>query len=136
MAFTPFKNTAQVIKNYHLYFDSQNFITLSDSAPLPSSALIATIDFNLKETMYDVSEAALCESLIFPVLQDVWKHFKENLFLWSHTSIEADENLIGITDYLIAKKSEYGRILGMPLLTTVEAKKDNLEYRLGFRLLQ
>jgi hypothetical protein len=35
--------------------------------------------------------------------------------------------LTGIPDYLIAKRSDLGRVLGFPLLTTVEAKKDNFE---------
>lgn len=126
MAFTSFKNINEIVKTYKLYYDSQEFIPpYLGSARKPSSHLLETLDFNLKETVYDISEAALCESIIYPLLQDVWKSYRDKLFLWSHTSIEADEDLTGIPDYLIAQKSEFGRVLGLPLLTTVEAKKDN-----------
>jgi hypothetical protein len=86
-----------------------------------------TIEFNITETAYDISEAALCETLIYPILQAVWRVFKDDLFLWSHRSIQVDDILTGIPDYLIAKRSALGRVLGAPLLTTVEAKKDNFE---------
>ena len=126
MAFTSFKNLNEVVKTYKLYYDVKEFIpTMLDNARQPSAHLTETLDFNLKETVYDISEASLCESIIYPLLQDVWKGYRDKLFLWSHTSIEADEDLVGIPDYLIAQKSEYGRVLGLPLLTTVEAKKDN-----------
>lgn len=126
MPLTSFKNLNEIVKTYKLYYDAKEFIpAILDNARQPSAHLTETLDFNLKETVYDISEAALCESIIYPLLQDVWKGYRDKLFLWSHTSIEADEDLMGIPDYLIAQKSEYGRVLGLPLLTTVEAKKDN-----------
>lgn len=126
MAFTSFKNLNEIVKTYKLYYDSQEFIpAILEDTRKPSAHLTETLEFNLKETVYDISEAALCESIIYPILQDVWKGYKDKLFLWSHTSIEVDEDLTGIPDYLIAQKSEFGRVLGLPLLTTVEAKKDN-----------
>jgi hypothetical protein len=126
MAFTSFKNIDEVVTKYKLYYDVGSFIsTVGRSERKPSPHLLETLRFNLNETVYDVSEAALCESIIYPVLQDIWKAYTKNLFLWSHTSIEADEDLTGVPDYLLAQKSEYGRVLGLPLLTTVEAKKDN-----------
>jgi hypothetical protein len=126
MAFTSFKNINEVVKTYQLYYDTRTFITISpENSRKPSAHLLETLEFNLAETVYNISEAALCESIIYPVLQDVWKVYRKELFLWSHTGIEADDALTGIPDYLIAQKSEYGRVLGLPLLTTVEAKKDN-----------
>ena len=126
MAFTSFKSINEIVKAYKLYYDAQEFIPkYSENDRKPSAHLLETLDFNLTETVYDTSEASLCESIIYPLLQDVWKLYRDKLFLWSHTSIEADKELSGIPDYLIAQKSEFGRVLGLPLLTTVEAKKDN-----------
>ncbi len=45
--------------------------------------------------------------------------------MWSHTGIDAGNELVGVPDYIIAQKSEFGRVLGLQLLATVEAKKDN-----------
>jgi hypothetical protein len=126
MAFTSFKNFNEIVKAYKLYYDSKEFIpSFLENARKPSAHLLETLDFNLNETVYNTSEAAICESIIYPLLQDVWKPYRDQLFLWSHTSIEADKELTGIPDYIIAQRSEFGRILGLPLLTTVEAKKDN-----------
>lgn len=126
MAFTSFKNINDIVKAYKLYYDSKEFIPqYEENTRKPSAHLLETLDFNLTETVYNISEAALCESIIYPLLKDVWKPYRHKLFLWSHTGIEADKDLTGIPDYIIAKKSEFGRVLGLPLLTTVEAKKDN-----------
>ncbi len=124
MAFTNFKSIEDVVEQYHIHYDKVSFVLLKPIRK-PPKILRDTIQFNIEETAYDISEAALCESLIFPILQAGWKVFKNDLFLWSHRSIQADEILTGIPDYLIAKRSALGRVLGMPLLTTVEAKKDN-----------
>ena len=126
MAFTSFKNINEIVKAYKLYYDSKEFIPqYVENTRKPSAHLLETLDFNLTETVYNISEASLCESIIYPLLKDVWKPYRHKLFLWSHTGIEADKDLTGIPDYIIAKKSEFGRVLGLPLLTTVEAKKDN-----------
>lgn len=123
---TSFKNINEIVKAYKLYYDAQAFIPkYVENTRKPSAHLLETLDFNLNETVYDISEAALCESIIYPVLKDAWKPYRDVLFLWSHTGIEADEDLTGIPDYIVAQKSEFGRVLGLPLLTTVEAKKDN-----------
>jgi hypothetical protein len=46
--------------------------------------------------------------------------------LWSHESLKYDEDLSGIADYLITKKSPLGKlVLEQPYLMVVEAKKDN-----------
>ena len=126
MAFTNFKSIEDVVEQYHIHYDKNSFISLKPIRKAPK-ILRETIQFNIEETAYDISEAALCESLIFPMLQAVWKVFKNDLFLWSHRSIQADEVLTGIPDYIIAKRSALGRVLGIPLLTTVEAKKDNFD---------
>jgi hypothetical protein len=127
MAFTSFKNLTEVVTKYKLYYDIQPFIEPSQGAPKPSEQLSSILAFNLNETAYGISEAAICESIIYPILQDVWKPYKDKLFIWSHTSIQADEILTGIPDYIIAKKSVFGRILGTPLIATIEAKKDNFD---------
>ena len=33
------------------------------------------IVFTLKEVAYDVSEAAICENLIYPILKEAWKRY-------------------------------------------------------------
>jgi hypothetical protein len=71
------------------------------------------------------------ESLMFPVLREVWKPFRKELMLWSHTTISHTETssgeiLSGVPDYLFAKQSALGKIvLDKPFVAVVEAKKDD-----------
>ncbi len=115
----------EVVIKYNLFYDVQPVIGEIDNTIVLPLHLSELIEFNLNETIYDTSEAAICESIIYPILQEVWKHFKDKLQIWSHTSIQADDTLTGILDYIIAQKSTFGRILGRPLIATIEAKKDN-----------
>lgn len=126
MAFTQFKNLGSVLLKYNLTATKDNFIVTENlSAPL---RLVEDIDFVLKYVDYDSSEAAICESVIYPVLLQVWKNFLDTLFLYSHRSWTVDEDLSGIPDYLITAISKYGPpIVGTPVLVAIEAKKDDFE---------
>lgn len=130
MAFTQFKNLGSVLLKYNLTATKDNFIVTENlSAPL---RLVEDIDFVLKYVDYDSSEAAICESVIYPVLLQVWKNFLDTLFLYSHRSWTVDEDLSGIPDYLITAISKYGPpIVGTPVLVAIEAKKDNFEEAWG-----
>ena len=85
-------------------------------------------DQKLKNTDYSVSEASICENLIYPVLKETWKSFLSHFYLWSHPTWYVDEVLSGIPDYLFTQPTKYGKaVLGAPVLITVEAKKDNFQ---------
>lgn len=125
MAFTnQFKTLAAVLKHYQIYYQEADFDIIK-TATL-HQAVHQDILFTLKEVAYDVSEAALCENLIYPLLKAAWKEYADILAIWSHTSLEYDDELTGIPDYLISKRSPLGKIIfDSPLLAAVEAKKDN-----------
>jgi hypothetical protein len=75
---------------------------------------------------YDSSETYICETLIFPVMREVWKAFKDDFMLWSHRSIIVSPELSGTPDYLISKRSKQGMVfLETPYVAVVEAKKDD-----------
>ena len=75
---------------------------------------------------YDVSEAMICEAILFPILREVWKPFCKELMLWSHTAIYYNGTLSGTPDYLFARQSKLGKIvLDKPYVAIVEAKKDD-----------
>ena len=86
------------------------------------------LDFILEEGVVFNSEYAICESIIYPVLVEVWRQYANKLLLWSHQPLNYDENLSGIPDYMVAQRSSRGKIiLEKPYLIIVEAKKDNFE---------
>jgi len=125
MAFTnQFKSLAAVLKHYQIHYGEADFqIT---KTILLNDEVREDILFTLKEVAYDVSEAAICENLIYPLLKAAWKNYADIFSIWSHTALEYDDELTGIPDYLISKRSNLGKIIfDNPLLAVVEAKKDN-----------
>ena len=125
MAFTnQFKSLAAVLKHYQIYYQEADFEIIK-TARL-NETVRQDIFFTLKEVAYDVSEAAICENLIYPLLKEAWKPYADILAIWSHASIDYDDELTGIPDYVISKRSSLGKIIfDAPLLAVVEAKKDN-----------
>ena len=126
MAFTQFKNLGSVLTTYDISYTDTNFI-VAQPVELPTR-LTEDIDFALTNTDYSVSEASICENLIYPVLKETWKSFLSHFYLWSHPTWYVDEVLSGIPDYLFTQPTKYGKaVLGAPVLITVEAKKDNFQ---------
>jgi hypothetical protein len=126
MAFTQFKSLGSVLTTYDISYKDVDFI-VGQSVNIPAR-LIEDIDFALKNTDYSLSEASICENLIYPVLKETWKSFLSDFFLWSHPTWYVDETLSGIPDYLFTQPTKYGKaVLGAPVLIAVEAKKDNFQ---------
>jgi hypothetical protein len=126
MAFTSFKSLAEVVKKFQIKYDEAQFPSF-EIQPAPD-VLREDISFTLQNVAYDISEPAICENLIYPILKATWRPFSNELALWSHQPIEFNEELSGIPDYLLSKRSELGKIvLGFPLLAVVEAKKDDFK---------
>ncbi len=88
MAFSDYKSLAAVIQEFQLKYQEQLFKPL-DTLFAPAE-LKETLRFNMKEMAYDVSEAMICEAILFPILREVWKPFRKELMLWSHTAIYCD----------------------------------------------
>ncbi len=125
MAFRTYRTLGEVLKKYQLRLETQPFPVISDSHPAPLQ-LHDDIRFTLDTIPYDASEAAICENLIYPVLREAWKPFSTVLAIWSHQPIELNEELNGIPDYVIARRSELGKVVfDAPYVAVVEAKRDD-----------
>jgi hypothetical protein len=124
MSFIQFKSLSDVLKKYRIKYEEVDFEVITNESP--PLYLVEDISFTLKEVAYQVSEAAICENLIYPVLKSAWKPFTDVFALWSHQSIEYDSELSGIPDYIISKRSDLGKIIfETPYIAVVEAKKDD-----------
>lgn len=125
MAFTnQFKSLSSVLKHYQIHYTEEDFKIIKEASL--SEAVRQDIIFTLKEVAYDVSDASICENLIYPILKDAWKIYFDIFSIWSHQSLDYDDDLTGIPDYLISKRSDLGKIIfDFPFLAVVEAKKDN-----------
>ena len=124
MAFTSFSSLSQVIKKYQIKYVEELFHTFKIRKA--SEVLQQDITFTLQNVAYDISESAICENLIYPILKAVWRPFSKELAIWSHQPIAFAEELSGIPDYFISRRSELGKIvLDYPLLAVVEVKKND-----------
>ncbi|MDM8522138.1 hypothetical protein QUF80_02100 [Desulfococcaceae bacterium HSG8] len=126
MSFQNFTSPDTVAKKYQLVLRQEEPFDYEAVSPIqPDSSLKKMLDFELRHQPRNLSEHALCESLIYPLLREIWMRHPR-LQIWSHVSIQADEELTGVPDYLIAGKSPQG--LGeieIPMLSVIEAKKEN-----------
>ncbi len=122
-----FKTLEDALIHFQIKENSLNLFPNLENKHEVSPYLVAELEFNTTKLPYNVSEAALCEMVIFPILKEVWKHFMEKLLLWSHRSIGKDAEMSGIPDYILAKRSPLGRVMDLPLLVMIEAKKDDFD---------
>jgi hypothetical protein len=126
MAFNnQYKSLAEVLKKYQIQYARKPFVVIKDTS-VPAY-LKEDITFTLENIPYNVSEAAICENLIYPILKAAWKlEYTESFSLWSHQAINYNDQLTGIPDYLFSKRSTLGKIFfEYPFVAVVEAKKDN-----------
>ncbi|HAA31746.1 MAG TPA: hypothetical protein DCE56_33675, partial [Cyanobacteria bacterium UBA8553] len=84
------------------------------------------LEFSLKEFTFAESEYAVCETIIFPVLKEVYRNYRDKFTLWSHKPLTYDEKLSGVPDYILAQRSPLGKeVFEKPFFVTVEAKRDD-----------
>jgi hypothetical protein len=97
-----------------------------------SSLLTETLDYNLAIALASNSEKARSELIITPILVDLRRQLKEQINLFSGIDFTVDDSkgLNGICDFIITKSSEI-LIVTAPVITVVEAKKENINAGLG-----
>jgi hypothetical protein len=123
MAFTKFKSLSDVLRHYRIQYEKQDF---KITKQVQASDYLKEIRFNMEEIVYDVSEAAICEFIINPILRAAWKPYADVLAFWVRQPIQYDDELTGIPDYMFSKRSDLGKIIfETPYVAVVEAKKDD-----------
>lgn len=130
MAFSNYRNIAQVQKKFNIKHVEKRFIEVVQT-PIPP-AFLEDFQFVYENIDTFTSEASRCETIIFPILKEIYKQHHKRLSLWIQKYIAYDEDLNGAPDYLLAHRSELGKkVLESPLLAVVEAKKNDFEQGWG-----
>ena len=107
--FNKYKSIADVLQEFPLTYKEKNFI---EQVPMETDPYFKSrLDFILEAGVVFNSEYAICESIIYPVLVEVWRQYASKLLLWSHQPLNYDENLSGIPDYMVAQRSSRGKII-------------------------
>jgi hypothetical protein len=125
MAYGTFKSVEEVAKKFDIEV-SDKVTFIDEKAIKVLEVLLSMIEKNLKNDTNYVSEFAICETIIRPILDIVVENYP--LRVWSHISynVDKEKGLIGEPDYLITPKNKYGG-MARPALCVIEAKKDNFD---------
>jgi len=130
MAFSDFKDIADVQKRYNIKYIEEKFV-IEKSVEIPGQFL-NDLEFYRKNIDIFSSEASRCEIIISPILREIYKKHYKNHSFWIQKKIEYDEVLSGTPDYIFSGKSKLGKtVLEKPLLVVVEAKKNDFELGWG-----
>lgn len=126
MAFTSYKSIADVLGSFPLNYQEQDFI--ESVAFNCDEYFVSRLNTVVQEGIVFNSEYAICENIISPILTEVWRSYISDFLIWSHQPLNYDDNLSGVPDYVVARRSLRGKvILEKPYVIVVEAKKDNFE---------
>lgn len=124
MPFSNYKNIGTVAKEFQIKYIRDEFILETEFAV--SDNFRSELNLILNEGVFDNSESAICETIIFPTLKEVWKAYRSHFLIWSHQTLIYDEKLCGVPDYILAKRSSLGTIVfDKPYFVLVEAKKES-----------
>lgn len=125
MAFGNYKSIEEVAKKYQIFVAIEPFVQ-----PIPIAvpeAFQNELTYVLQHVDVKMSEAAISEFLVAPILKEIWRHYDDSLLLWSHVSLTVGEEFDGYPDYLFTRRSPLGMVRDKPYLLVVEAKKDDFE---------
>ncbi|GFZ97545.1 hypothetical protein [Okeania sp. KiyG1] len=77
MAFSDFKTISDVQKKYRIKYSEENFIVSQEL--LPSDSFIKDFEFNKEHIDLFASEASRSETIISPLLREVYKNIIRNI---------------------------------------------------------
>ena len=98
----------------------------------PSSLLKDMLAYNLPLALASNSEKARSEMIISPILIELRKQLKDkiNIFSGIEFNVESEKGLVGICDFIISDSPEQ-LFVSTPVVTVIEAKKENINAGLG-----
>lgn len=123
MAYGQFKTYEEVALKFAIVLQERAFVEEREMIIAPE--IFNFIQKNLGLRRNYVSENAICEMMIAPILGIVSYH--QNLPLWSHVrfDVSEEEGLIGVPDFLVAPASPIGTTFVKPVICVAEVKKEN-----------
>jgi len=125
MAFGGFKSLGEVALKYQIVLRPEPFVQ-----PVPmvvDEAFRRRLEFDRINAPVNVSEQAISEFLIAPVLQQMWRAHSDFLMIWSHVAFGEEMPLKGFPDYFFSKRSHLGRVQDQPYILFVQDKTDDFD---------
>jgi hypothetical protein len=126
MVFSSYKYIGSVLKEFQITYTEADFMNEVEFSV--SDYFREDLQIIMQEGVVDNSSLAVCQSLINPVLKEVWKRYSNKLTLWSQEFLNSDSKLSGFPQYILAKRSPLGKVVfDQPYLLLVEAKQDKFD---------
>jgi hypothetical protein len=119
MTLTSDASLADVARSHRIEVRDESFIRLT---PVPlGDEFVSELAFTIRATPFASSLEARRESLVYPLLREVWKPFRGDLTLWINDPAPGAQDARGLADYVLARRSRLGPFLPEPpyLLTVV-----------------
>lgn len=125
MVYGKFKSVAEVATKFDIEVADRTVFVSEKALEVPE-LFCSMIKKKLKDETSYVTEFAVCDAIIRPVLDIVAENY--SLRVWSHVpyNIDEEKGLVGEPDYLIAPKTKYGA-MARPALCVIEAKRDDFD---------
>lgn len=104
-----------------------------DLVPIaPSHWLLEALEMGRRLVLPGGNEKARSEFLIAPILLELERHYRDRLAIYSGQMLNADSEhgLVGECDFLLAR-GPGGLTVRSPILTVVEAKRDDIDHGIG-----
>ncbi len=123
MAYINFNSLKKVNKDLGVKVKEEDFLNTKEFEI--NEYFIKYLNRNIEDIGIVASEAAICESLIFPVIKEV--ACENNLKVFSHIpfDVEGSEVLRGTPDYMIGTIADDATSIKNPVLCLGEAKKED-----------
>ena len=100
MAFSDFKAIPDVQEKFKITYAIDNLLGTEEIIN-PSEQFLNELEFSMQHINVFVSEGARCETLIYPILREVYKGYADGYALWVKKPLVYDQTLSGIPDYFI-----------------------------------
>jgi hypothetical protein len=123
MSYGTLKTYEEVALKFEIQLQEQIFV--QEKEINISEEMLGFIQKNMQRRRNYVSESAICETMISPILNLVAN--VNDLPVWSSMRFDVDETagLIGVPDFLIAPASPIGTTFTRPVICVAAAKKEN-----------
>jgi hypothetical protein len=124
MSYSDYQTLKELTKKLAITYQVTNLFPHIEKVA-PSAFLLHSLEV-AKMLPSTFSEKSRSENLITPILFDVYEHSQQSITIFSGCSLNINEQLSGICDYIVAGKS---RLLALdsPIVCIVEAKNRSIE---------
>ncbi|MCG5057020.1 MAG: hypothetical protein KA714_03170 [Limnoraphis sp. WC205] len=122
----------RVVKTFNLTLSEQVNLFVDIPEVECSSFLLQTLEYNVPLALAISTEKARSELIIAPILLELRRQLQDQISLFSGTefNVAPELGLNGTCDFLISREREI-LFVRSPVVTLVEAKKENINSGLG-----